>query len=53
MVKAGYTPASNVACFSDMTATSGGIRMTGPERWKLKNPVAIITYSGELTPAEP
>lgn len=53
MEKAGYKPSSNVTCFSDMTATSGAIRMTGPERWKLKKPIAIITYSGELTPAEP
>ena len=53
MEKAGYKPSSNVTCFSDMTATSGVIRMTGPERWKLKKPIAIITYSGELTPAEP
>lgn len=53
MEKVGYKPSSNVTCFSDMTATSGAIRMTGPERWKLKKPIAIITYSGELTPAEP
>ena len=53
MVKAGYTPTPNVACFSDLTATSGSIRMTGPDSWKLKKPVAVITYKGELTPAEP
>lgn len=53
MEKAGYEPSLNVTCFSDMTATSGVIRMTGPEKWKLKKPVAVITYSGELTPAEP
>jgi hypothetical protein len=52
MMKAGYTPSPSVTCFSDMTAASGVIRVTGPERWKLKNPVATITYAGELTPAE-
>ena len=53
MVKAGYAPTPNVACFSDLTATSGSIRLTGPDSWKLKKPVAVITYKGELTPAEP
>jgi hypothetical protein len=53
MEKAGYKPTPNVTCFSDMTATSGSIRMTGPEKWKLKQPVATITFSGELTRAEP
>jgi hypothetical protein len=53
LVKAGYNPAPDVTCFSDLTATSGSIRLTGPERWKLKQPVAVITYAGELTPAEP
>lgn len=31
MEKAGYKPSSNITCSSDMTASSGGIRMTGPE----------------------
>jgi hypothetical protein len=53
MEKAGYKPPSTISCFSDMTATSGGIRMTGPERWKLQKPAAFMTYSGEFTPAEP
>jgi hypothetical protein len=53
MVKAGFTLSPNVACFSDMTAVSGSIRITGPERWKLRKPIAVITFSGELTPAEP
>lgn len=52
MEKAGYKPSLNVTCFSDLTATSGSIRMTGPESWKLKIPVAVITYSGEFTRAE-
>lgn len=53
LVKAGFVAHKDIACFSDLTATSGSIRMTGPERWKLRKPVAIITSSGELTPAEP
>jgi hypothetical protein len=55
MEKVGYKPSrrEQVTCFSDMTATSGGIRMTGPERWKLQKPAALMTYSGEFTPAEP
>jgi hypothetical protein len=52
MTRTGYTPSPSITCFSDMTATSGVIRMTGPEHWKLKKPVATITFSGELTPAE-
>lgn len=54
MEKAGYKPSRrDVTCFSDMTATSGSIRITGPDQWNLKKPVAVITYSGELAPAEP
>jgi hypothetical protein len=54
MVKTGFTSQNKeITCFSDMTAASGSIQMTGPERWKLKRPVASITYSGEFTPAEP
>jgi len=53
LVKAGYTLPPSVTCSSYMTATSGSIRMTGPNSWKLKKPVAVITYKGELTPAEP
>ena len=52
MVKAGFILSPNVTCFSDMTANSGSIRITGSERWKLKKPFAVITFSGELTPAE-
>jgi len=53
LVKAGFiTQSKDIICFSDMTAKSGSIRLIGPEKWKLKNPVAIITYSGALTPAE-
>jgi len=52
MVKTGFTSQNReITCFSDMSATSGSIRMTGPERWKLRKPVASITYSGEFTPA--
>ena len=55
MEKAGYKPSyqGKITCFSDMTPASGGIRLTGPDRWKLKKPIAAITYSGEFTPAEP
>ena len=53
MAAFGYEPTPDVTCFSDMTAASGSIRLTGPERWKLKRPVAVITHKGELTPAEP
>ena len=54
MEKAGYKSSyKEIACFSDMTASSGGIRLTGPESWGLKKPVAVITYSGELTGAQP
>jgi len=53
LVKAGFVTHKDITCFSDLTATSGSIRLTGPNSWKLKKPVAIITYSGELTPAEP
>lgn len=53
LVKAGYTPSPGVTCFSDMTAASGSIWISGPERWRLKKPLAVITFSGELTPAEP
>lgn len=54
MEKAGYEPSNKekITCFSDMTVSSGEIRLTGPESWGLKKPVAIITYSGELTPAK-
>jgi hypothetical protein len=51
--KAGFvTQSKEITCFSDITAASGGIRMTGPEKWGLTNPVAVITYSGKITPAE-
>lgn len=55
MEKAGYKPSykGKISCSSDMTASSGGIRMTGPDSWGLRKPVAAILYSGELTPAEP
>lgn len=55
MEEAGYSPTykTQVSCFSNMTASSGEIRITGPESWGLKKPVAIITYSGELIRAEP
>jgi hypothetical protein len=52
MEKAGYQPSPNVSYFSDLTATSGSIRLTGSESWKLKKPVAVITWAGELIPAE-
>jgi len=52
LVKAGYTPSPKVTCFSDLTATSGSIRITGQASWKLKNPTAAISHAGELTPAE-
>lgn len=48
-----YLPWPDVTCFSDMTTTSGSIRLTAPERLKLKKPVAVITFSRELTEAEP
>ena len=51
--KAGYKPFSKTTCSSDMTASSGGITITGPERWGLINPKAVITHSGELTEAQP
>lgn len=53
LAKAGFVQHKDITCFSDLTATSGSIRMTGPNSWKLKKPVAVITYKGELTPAEP
>lgn len=53
MEKAGYKSFSKTTCSSDMTASSGGITISGPESWGLKNPKAVISYSGELTPAEP
>ncbi len=55
MEKAGYTPSykGTVNCFSDMTVSSGEIRMTGPQSWELKKPVASMTFSGEFSPAEP
>jgi len=53
LVKAGFVTHKDITCFSDLTATSGSIRLTGPNSWKLKKPVAVITYAGELTPAEP
>lgn len=53
--KMGYQPSHKemTSCFSDMTASSGEIRISGPESWGLRKPVAIITYSGQLTRAEP
>ena len=54
LTKAGFVSSHReITCSSDLTATSGSIRMTGPNSWKLKKPVAVITYKGELTPAEP
>lgn len=55
MAKADYQSSfkDKITCFSDMTTSSGEIRLTGPESWGLKKPVAVMTYSGELTPAEP
>jgi hypothetical protein len=55
MEKAGYQPSykDKIACFSDMTASSGEIRITGLNSWGLRKPVAVMTYSGEFTPAEP
>ncbi len=55
MEKMGYTPTyrGTVNCFSDMTVSSGEIRMTGPQSWELKKPVASMTFSGEFNPAEP
>ena len=53
LVKSGYiTLHDDISCFSDLTPTSGCIRMTAPKKWKLTNPVAVITFSGELTPAK-
>jgi hypothetical protein len=53
LLKTGLIAQHNeVTCFSDLTATSGSIRMTGPKSWKLTKPVAVITYAHELTPAE-
>lgn len=51
--KEGYEPWLKMTCLSNMTKSSGGITISGPELWGLKNPKAVITYSGELTPAEP
>lgn len=42
-----------LTCASNMTAASGQITITGLQKWGLKKPIAVITYSGELTPAEP
>ncbi len=55
MEKAGYKPLykEKITCSSDMSASSGGITISGPESWGLKKPVAIITYSGEFTEAKP
>ncbi|MFZ3073040.1 MAG: hypothetical protein WA162_07335 [Thermodesulfobacteriota bacterium] len=53
MEKAGYKSSFDITCNSDMTKSSGGIRITGPESWGLKDPIAVITYSGELTEAKP
>lgn len=54
MEKAGYKSSyKEIVCFSDMTASSGGIRLTGPESWGLKNSKVVITHSGELTGAQP
>lgn len=53
MEKAGYKPSFKITCLSDMTKSSGWIAISGPESLGLKNPTAVITYSGELTPAEP
>lgn len=52
--KAGYEPSyrDKITCFSDMTASSGSIKITGPKSWGLKKPSAVITYTGELDPAE-
>ena len=53
LVKAGYVSSNReITCFSDLTATSGSIRMTGPKSWKLTNPVAVITFDRKVTPAE-
>lgn len=54
MERAGYEPSyrDKITCFSDMTASSGSIKITGPESWGLKKPSAIITYTGELDPAK-
>jgi hypothetical protein len=52
LVKAGFVQHKDITCSSDLTATSGSIRMTGPNSWKLKQPVAVITSKGELIPAE-
>jgi len=53
--KMGYQPSHKelTSCFSDMTASSGEIRISGPDSWGLRKPVAIITFSGQLTRAEP
>lgn len=54
--KEGYKPFNkDFTCFSDMTRSSGGIRITRANSWtvKLTKPTAVISHSGELTQAEP
>lgn len=54
MEKMGYKPShEKFTCISDMTRSSGRITITGTESLGLKNPVAVVTYSGELTEAKP
>lgn len=54
LVKAGLIRQSkNIACFSDLTAASGSIRMTGPDTWGLQKPFAVVNHAGELDRAEP
>ncbi len=55
MERMGYTPSyrGSVNCFSNMTSSSGEVRMTGPQSWELKKPVASMTFVGEFSPAEP
>lgn len=49
----GYTPSrEDLVCFSDLNATSGNIRITGPEKWQLSVPTATIDATGTLTSAQ-
>lgn len=53
--KTGYQPAYKevLSCDSNMTLSSGEIRITGPASWGLTKPTAVITFSGELDAAKP
>ncbi|MBI2400059.1 MAG: prepilin-type N-terminal cleavage/methylation domain-containing protein [Deltaproteobacteria bacterium] len=49
----GYNATTGISCASDMTASSGGLTLTGQTGWGLTKNTAEVDYSGVITPATP